>query len=149
MAKENTAELALNLGRQFIEMRYYLRRGMQQKLKEQKIDISFELLEIMALLWVKDGINQQELADVATKDKSSMTYLINNLVKRRLVKRAEHKNDRRHKMIFVTGKGKLLRQKIYPVVLELYEKAAINLKTTDMKNAFLLVKNMNENLKNQ
>lgn len=149
MAKENIAELALNLGRQFIEMRYYLRRAVQQTLKEQKIDISFELLEIMALLWAKDGINQQELAGVATKDKSSMTYLINNLVKRKLVKRIEHKDDRRNKMIFVTAKGKLLQQKIYPVVLELYEKAAINLKAADMKNAFRLIKNMNENLKNQ
>lgn len=149
MAKENIAELALSLGRQFIEMRYYLRRGVQKTLKEHKIDISFELLEIMALLWAKDGINQQELADVATKDKSSMTYLINNLVKRKLVKRTEHKNDRRNKMIFVTAKGKLLQQKIAPVVLGLYERSAINLKVADMTNAFRLIKNMNENLKNQ
>jgi DNA-binding MarR family transcriptional regulator len=149
MGKENNAELALGLSRQLNEMRYYLRCGIQQKLKEQKIDVSFELLEIMALLWAKDGINQQELADIAMKDKSSMTYLINNLTQRKLVKRSEHKNDRRNKMIFVTAKGKLFKQKVYPLVIELHKKATIGLAAVEIKNALSLLKNINKNLKEQ
>lgn len=110
MANQSTAEIALVLSRLFNEMKYYLRQNMQEKLKDHKPGISLELLEVIAFLWDKDGINQQELAHKAIKDKSSMTYLIHNLVKRNLVIRVEDENDRRNKLIFLTAKGKLLQK---------------------------------------
>lgn len=147
MANKSNAELALTLGRLFSEMKYMLRRNMLGKLSSIKEDISFELLEVMSFLWHEDGMNQQELANMAVKDKSSMTYLITILIKRQLVKRVEDKNDRRNKLIFLTAKGKALQEKIHPLLIKCYKKAAVGLNTTEIKNAILLLKSMNENLK--
>lgn len=146
MTTKNIAELARELGRAHGEMRLYLRQYLQVKIKEHEVDISFELLEILAYLYRKDGVNQQELADVMVKDKSSMTYLIDSLVKREMVVRTEDPNDRRSKLIYLTAKGKQLEKKLSPWVVEIYEKATAGLKASDIQQALLLVQKMNENL---
>src|ERR1700722_9754253 len=109
MATENISELSLELGRAMTEMKNYLRQFIQSKIKEHNISLTFEMLEILACLWQQDGINQQEITDKTIKDKSSMTYLVDNLVKRGMVKRVADKNDRRNNLIFLTKKAKLLQ----------------------------------------
>jgi len=147
MADQTITELALAFGRSMSEMRNAIRQHIQVKLKEHNIDITFELLEVMALLWRKDGINQQELADIAIKDKSSMTYLIDNLVKRNLVKRVEDEIDRRSKRIFLTQDGKLLQKKIHPWIIKTYENATAEVDASEIEKALNLVKKMNKHLK--
>jgi DNA-binding MarR family transcriptional regulator len=149
MATENIAELALDLGRKMSEMRYHLRQQVQVKIKELEHEISFELLEIMALLWRKDGINQQELADLVTKDKSSITYLIDNLAKRNLVTRIEDEKDRRNKLIHLTKEGKQLQKKFHPWIIEIYRQASDGIKSADIEKAILIVSKMNENIRKQ
>jgi DNA-binding MarR family transcriptional regulator len=147
MAKQNVAELAVEFGRAMAEMKNYVRQQIQEKIKEHNLDITFELLEITAILWGKDGVNQQEIADVVVKDKSSMTYLIDNLVKRNLVIRVEDENDRRNKLIYLTEEGRLLQKKLHPWVMETYQKAAADLDAAEIERAILLVRRMNDNFK--
>lgn len=147
MEVKSISELALEFGRSMSEMRNSLRQHIQVKIKEHNLDITFELLEIIALLWRKDGINQQELADAAIKDKSSMTYLIDNLAKRDLVTRTEDENDRRNKLIFLTAEGRLLEKKLHPWVIEMYDKATVNVTVPEIEKAILLTRKMNESLK--
>jgi DNA-binding MarR family transcriptional regulator len=78
------------------------------RINEYDPSLSFELIEILGLLWRNNGINQQEISNQISKDKSSITYLINNLTKRGFVERIENKNDRRNKQIFLTESGKNL-----------------------------------------
>ncbi|AZA55170.1 MarR family winged helix-turn-helix transcriptional regulator [Chryseobacterium sp. G0201] len=142
----NISELALELGLAMGEMKNRLRQKIQAKINEYDSDLSFELIEIMGLLSRNDGINQQEIGNKVSKDKSSITYLINSLVKREFVQRIENKNDRRNKQIYLTDKGKQIVQTVYPWALELYEKAAGDFNENEIKNALLLVKKMTTNL---
>ncbi len=91
------------------------------------------MLEVMSCLWRKDGINQQEIADYTVRDKSSMTYLLDNLVKRDLVKRVEDENDRRNKLIYLTTAGVGLRETLAPWVAEIYDVATERLSDADLK----------------
>ncbi|ANF52273.1 MarR family transcriptional regulator [Chryseobacterium glaciei] len=146
-ANHNTiSELALELGLAMGEMKNRLRQKIQAKINEYDPDLSFELIEIMGLLSRNDGINQQEIGIKVSKDKSSITYLINSLVKREFVQRIENKNDRRNKQIYLTDKGKQIVETVYPWALELYEKAAGDFSENEIKNALLLVKKMTTNL---
>ncbi|WP_415327653.1 MarR family winged helix-turn-helix transcriptional regulator [Chryseobacterium sp. MMS23-Vi53] len=146
-SKQNTiSELALELGLAMGEMKNRLRQKIQAKINEYEPDLSFELIEILGLLSRTDGINQQEIGNKVSKDKSSITYLINCLVKRELVKRIENENDRRNKQIFLTDKGKKIVETVYPWALELYGKAADDISETEIKNALLLVRKMTSNL---
>ncbi len=141
------SELALELGRSMSELRNYVRQYIQVKIKENGINITFEMLEVMACLWKKDGINQQEIADLTFRDKSSMTYLLDNLVKRKMVKRVEDENDRRNKLIYLTGEGNNLKEQLYPWVTEVYEIASGDVDINDLKNSILVTNKMMQNLK--
>ncbi|SHK71391.1 MarR family winged helix-turn-helix transcriptional regulator [Chryseobacterium polytrichastri] len=144
--QNNISEIALELGLAMGEMKSRLRQKIQAKINEYDPDLSFELIEILGLLRRNNGINQQEISSKVSKDKSSITYLINSLVKRELVERVENTTDRRNKQIFLTVKGNEIVETVYPWALELYKKAADDLNENDINNALLLVKKMTANL---
>ncbi|UKB81525.1 MarR family winged helix-turn-helix transcriptional regulator [Chryseobacterium sp. MEBOG07] len=138
--QNNISELALELGLAMSEMKSRLRQKIQTTINEYDPDLSFELIEILGLLSRNNGINQQEIGNKVSKDKSSITYLINSLVKRDLVERIAYKNDRRNKQIFLTVKGKQIVETVYPWALDLYKKAAGDIDEEEISKALLLVK---------
>jgi len=141
------SELALELGRSMSELRNHVRQHIQVKIKEHGINITFEMLEVMGCLWKKDGINQQEIADLTLRDKSSMTYLLDNLVKRGMVKRVEDEDDRRNKLIYLTSEGTALKEQLYPWVAEVYEMATKEVDIEDLQICVILLNKMTGSLK--
>ncbi len=140
------ADLALELGRSMAELRNILRQHIQVRLKENNINLTFEMLEVLSALWKKDGVNQQELADLTMRDKSSMTYLIDNLVKRGMVKRVEDENDRRNKLIYMTDECMALKERLYPWVAEVYDKATHDIAAERLQSGVDLINQMVTNL---
>jgi DNA-binding MarR family transcriptional regulator len=141
------AATALELGRAMSELKNHLRKYIQVKIKERGINMTFEMLEVMGCLWKKDGINQQEIADLTLRDKSSMTYLLDNLVKRKMVKRVEDENDRRNKLIYLTQEGNDLKEHLNPWVAEVYEIAAKDISANELQQSLALVNKMIGNVK--
>ncbi|HAL81024.1 MAG TPA: MarR family transcriptional regulator [Mucilaginibacter sp.] len=141
------AELAFELGRSMSELRNFVRQYVQVKIREHKINITVEMLEVMACLWKKDGVNQQEIADLTLRDKSGMTYLLDNLVKRKMVTRTEDENDRRNKLIYLTKEGNDLKEQLYPLANEVYEIASDEIGINELKNSILVLNKMIDNLK--
>ena len=129
------------------ELRDHLRQFMQKKFRENNIDLTYEMHQIMASLWRKDGIKQQELADLTLKDKASMTFLIDNLSKRDLVKRMEDPADRRNKLIYLTPNGKKLGKKVEPWVTELFTIASRDFQIAEITEYIKAIEKMRENIK--
>lgn len=146
MKNSSHAALALGLGRAIIEMRSKTRQYIQAKIKAHQLNITYEMLEVLICLWEKDGTNQQEIADKIIKEKASMTYLIDNLVKRHLVKRTEDENDRRNKLIYLMPDGIELQNKMLPWATEMYTLAAFGLTSKSIIEATALIKQMTKNL---
>ena len=140
------AETARHFAHLLFELRDELRQFMQKKFRENNIDLTYEMHQIMNCLWKKDGINQQELANLTLKDKASMTYLIDNLTKRALVKRTEDPNDRRSKLIYLTPGGKLLGKKVEPWVSELFSIASRDIDIRDIREYIRAVEKMRDNV---
>ncbi|MGI4729881.1 MAG: MarR family winged helix-turn-helix transcriptional regulator [Janthinobacterium lividum] len=147
MTTKTKVELALELGHSMHELRNFLRQYIQVKIKEHGVNITFEMLEVLSVLWKKDGVNQQEIADMTLRDKSSMTYLIDNLVKRNMVKRVEDGNDRRNKLIFLSDEANALKEQLHPWVAEVYEKATANLDSASLQDSTALLNSMISSLK--
>jgi DNA-binding MarR family transcriptional regulator len=127
--REKTEQLALTIVRVNLAFRQFI----QARFKSHNIDLTFEMLQVLGCLWQKDGINQQEIADLTVKDKASMTYLIDNLSRRQLGYRQEDSTDRRNKLIYLTTEGKKLRQIIHPWIEEMYAIAGKDM-TIEMLN---------------
>jgi DNA-binding MarR family transcriptional regulator len=146
MTTKSKADLALELGRSMAELRNILRQHIQIKIREHGINITFEMLEVMSALWKKDGVNQQELADLTLRDKSSMTYLIDNLTKRHMVKRVEDDTDRRNKLIYATPEGMALKEQLMPWVAEVYEKATQSISASELQSSIAVLNTMIESI---
>ena len=98
------------------------RQAIQKRIREQGIDLTFEMIQVMRCLYRKDAVNQQELANQTYKDKSSLSYLLNNMERRRLITRVENSKDKRSKLIVLTEEGQALHQQIKTIVETVYQK---------------------------
>jgi DNA-binding MarR family transcriptional regulator len=136
-------ELVGELSQSISEFRYKLKKMFQMKLKERGINISFEILEVIKILLKQDGLNQQVLADMLFKDKSSLTYLIDNMVKSELVTRTEDKNDRRNKLIYLTDRAHELRQSISPLAKECFLAMAAETTEVQLRSCIDIIAQMN------
>ena len=140
-------EIALELGRAMTDLKNHLRRNIQLRIREQGIDLTFEMLEILSCLWKKDGVNQQELADLTLRDKSGITYLIDNLVRRDIVTRVEDEKDRRNRLVFLTEKGLVLKEQLKSWGADLYDSAIPDIDTQQLQDSLDLVNKMIANVK--
>jgi len=148
MAKSNQkTSVAREFAHTTFELRDFLRQFFQKKFKEQNIDLTYEMHQVMACLWKNDGLRQQDLADKTLKDKASLTCLIDNLTKRNLVQRFEDANDRRSKLIFLTDEGRELGMKVEPWATELFTIVSKNIDSALLNQSILMVKQMIENVK--
>lgn len=90
-------------------------RRLQKNFKESGIDITIEQWSVLYHLWKEDGQTQQQLCDATFRDKPSITRLVDNLERSKLVKRVASKNDRRSNLVFLTKDAKALEQKMMEV----------------------------------
>ncbi|HWJ27981.1 MAG TPA: MarR family transcriptional regulator [Flavisolibacter sp.] len=142
-------EVTTEFTREVSRINLTFKQFIQLKLRQNNFDLTFEMLQILALLWRKDGINQQEIADRTVKEKASMTYLLDNLSKRKLVVRKEDEQDRRNKLIFLTAKGADLKDKIEPWVKEMYLLASKNIPIDKIAICIEVLTAMRKNLQGQ
>ena len=140
-------EIALELGRAMTDLKNHLRRNIQLRIREQGIDLTFEMLEILSCLWKKDGVNQQELADQTLRDKSGITYLIDNLVRRQIVTRVEDEKDRRNRLVYLTEKGLVLKEQLKSWGADLYDSAIPDIDQQQLLDSLDLVNKMIANVK--
>ena len=105
-----------------ITVRQAIKQLAQQKIREwHDRELTYEMLQVMMVLWRKHQVNQQEVANTVQKNKASLTPLIDKLVKIKLVTRSEDPNDRRNKIISLTSKGKEYKKKFSPMISEIYD----------------------------
>ena len=90
-------------------------RRLQKNFKLASIDITIEQWSVLYHLWKEDGISQQQLCESTFRDKPSITRLVDNLEKLKLVKRMPSKDDRRINLIFLTKEAKTLEEQTMQV----------------------------------
>jgi DNA-binding MarR family transcriptional regulator len=140
------SDLSLSFGRSINELRMAFRKHMQGKIRSLDLHLTFEMLEVMICLWRQDGVNQQVIADITLRDKSAMTYLVDNLMKRKMIRREEDARDRRNKLIFLTPEGRKLQETLQPWVSEMYERATANMDADTLIAGKDIIENMIKNL---
>ena len=130
-----------------IQVNTAFRQFIQQKFRQSKLDLTFEMFQVMVCLWQKDGVNQQEIAKAVQKNKASVTPLIDNLVKIDLVTRSEDTVDRRNKIISLTNKGKDYKKKFAPMISEIYASIKGDISDEKLKEITGLLLTVSRNMK--
>lgn len=127
-------------------VRMSIKMHLQNKIREYNYNITFEMFQVLAVLWRQNNINQQEIADRVQKNKASLTPLIDNLSKRNLVVRNEDPVDRRNKIISLTKEGYKYREKLQPMIHEIYESFKIDISVSELENVTEMLRKLNQNI---
>ncbi|ARU60732.1 MarR family transcriptional regulator [Tumebacillus avium] len=83
---------------------------LNQNFTSQNYPVTHEQWLLMMELWVKDGQTQNALAAATHKDQPSVSRLLDNMIKRNLVMRVAHPNDRRSNLIYLTDEGREMQK---------------------------------------
>lgn len=112
---------------------------------QNNLNLTVEQWRILFYLWQTDGINQQELAKRANKEKSTMTRQIDVLEKKGFIFRQNALQDKRNKLLFLTEEGKKIEEKALSIAQSITESAEEGI---NEKELAVFKKVMNQIIKN-
>ena len=98
-------------------------RRLQKKFNRAGLNLTIEQWSVLYHLWKEDGKSQQDLCNATFRDKPSITRLVDNLEKLRLVKRVASKDDRRMNLIILTNEARKLQDQAMELAAETLNEA--------------------------
>lgn len=119
------------------------------KLQENGINITPEQYLVLDILWDKQPMSQQNIADVIQKDKNSVTKIIDSLEKKNLVKRSMDKKDRRINQIELTKEAYALQKITTQVAIEFMNGAVKGIDNQDLDTFVEVMRKLKNNLESE
>ena len=122
-------------------------RRLQKNFKQSNVDITIEQWSVLYHLWKEDGMSQQQLCDATFRDKPSITRLVDNLEKLKLVKRVASKDDRRINLIYLTKEAQLLQEQTVEIANQTLNEALEGVSNGQIEIAKEVLQCVYDNLK--
>jgi DNA-binding MarR family transcriptional regulator len=122
-------------------------RRLQKNFKQEGIEITIEQWSVLYHLWKKDGISQQELCNASYRDKPSITRLVDNLEKLKMVKRVGSPTDRRMNLICLTESARKLQEQTMSIAELTLNEALEGVSASDIETAKSVLQKVYDNLK--
>lgn len=121
-------------------------RRLQKNFRLAGLEITIEQWSVLYHLWKQDGLSQQELCNRTFRDKPSITRLIDNLEKQKLVKRMPSKEDRRINIVCLTDSAKLLQDKTIELANQTMDEALVGVNKNEIEIVKLVFQKVYDNL---
>jgi DNA-binding MarR family transcriptional regulator len=122
-------------------------RRLQKNFKQHGIDSTIEQWSVLYHLWKQDGLSQQELCNATFKDKPSITRLVDNLEKLKLVKRVASVEDRRINMIYLNDAAATLRDQTMEMANQTLNEALGGVSAEEIEMCKSVLQRVYDNLK--
>jgi len=131
------------LGRTIKMVDYYL----QESFDSFGLDITKEQMIILKKLHEKDGVNQNELALLTYRDKSSLARLLSKMESKEYIHRVQSKEDKRNKEVFISPMGVNIFEKTIPIVQEVIAIMEQGIPEKDKQHMIKILKQVQSNFK--
>jgi len=136
-----------NFGHTLSTLARLMRNNLNHRLLDSGYDISMEHMIILKILYRSDGISQNEFAKLFSKDKGSITHIINNMEKRNLVVRIPGQIDKRIKLIYLTPYAKQIKSEIHKIVTDFNDYIVESIPPDELKCCIAVLNDIINNLK--
>ncbi|MDO7788214.1 MarR family winged helix-turn-helix transcriptional regulator [Desulforamulus aquiferis] len=123
-----------------------MRKKLTARFKEEGVELTPEEFAILFKLWEEDGLFQSEITEKTLKDKTRVTRLLDNLIKKSFVEKKIDKNDRRSYQIFLTDKGIRHKYRVLPIVREIMNQSSNQVSSRDLEITIKTLKKVFENI---
>jgi len=121
-------------------------RRLQRNFKQAGLEITVEQWSVLYHLWKQDGMSQQDLCNATFRDKPSITRLVDNLEKQRLVRRIASKKDRRINEVYLTDNGRVLESTTMTVATQTLNEALEGVSEKQVEEAKEVLQKVYDNL---
>ncbi len=91
----------------------------QESFNAKGLDLTKEQMIVLKKLTFQDGLNQNELAFLTLRDKSSLTRLLSKMEKKNYIFREQSREDKRIKNVYLTDYGVEVYEKTKPIIQNL------------------------------
>lgn len=89
---------------------------LQEAFDTHDIDLTKEQMIVLKKLQEQDGVNQNELASLTFRDKSSLARLLTKMENKSYIIRVQSIEDKRNKEVFITPEGDEVFNRTRPVI---------------------------------
>jgi DNA-binding MarR family transcriptional regulator len=124
------------------EVTHNLHRALTVAFRKRGIAVTVEQFSVLALLFYKDGINQQEISARLNRDKTTITRIISNMERDKMIVRMTDKADTRGKLVFLTRKGTTIQRRAIEQAGALYMKALSGVGRNELKECVRVLNNL-------
>ena len=121
--------LGFVVGRTF----HIMRRTFTATVHGAGVQITPEEWVLLNRLWTRDGQRQTDLAESTIKDRTTVTRLLDGMVKKGLVRRETDPEDRRVVLAWLTDDGKGLKRQLLPVMEKLLADATTGISEKELE----------------
>lgn len=122
---------------------YYLQEG----LSSSGLDLTKEQMIVLKKLHEQDGLNQNELAFLTLRNKSSLTRLLSKMENKKYITRKQCKKDKRINKVYITPLGKEVFKKTRPVIKFIMDTVEQNISTKEKGQIINILQKIQANFK--
>jgi DNA-binding MarR family transcriptional regulator len=119
-------------------------RALQQRLAE--FDVSFGHWTFLRILWLKDGLTQKELSDLAGVMEPTTFSAVRAMENMGLIERRQMAGNRKNMHVFLTSQGRALQKKLVPLAEEVNRISVTGLSSESVQTLRQTLLTMMENL---
>jgi DNA-binding MarR family transcriptional regulator len=123
-----------------------LEQAFRKNISELPIEIPAESFGILMITHFHQGIIQQDIAEMAKKDKSAILRQIDILENKGLVQRQADEYDRRKNLIVITEKGKKMTQMLVDKEQELLFSLSQGIDAKEMESFVKVLNTLKNNV---
>lgn len=119
------------------------------KARLEEFNLAPEQNLVMMLLWEKDGLTQNQLAEKLGKDKTNLARMASSLEKKGFIKRTSCQDDRRSLKVYLTETGKKLGERVLPIAEEFNEIVRQDISQEEIAELERLLAKVNANVQRE
>ncbi|MGB5821714.1 MAG: MarR family transcriptional regulator [Saonia sp.] len=129
------------LGKTIKIVDYHLHEAFQK----EGLDLTKEQMIVLKKLHEQDGLNQNELASLTYRDKSSLARLLSKMESKNYIKRLQSKEDKRNNEVFLTEIGKKIFIRTRPIIKRVMDTMEQNISEKEKSFIIQLLKKVQYN----
>lgn len=119
---------------------------LQETLEKNGLDLTKEQMIVLKKLHDKDGLNQNELAFLTLRNKSSLTRLLVKMEKKNYITRMQCECDKRINEVYLTAKGKEVFQNTKPTIKHIISTVEKGISVDEKQELIRILKKIQVNL---
>lgn len=120
---------------------YYL----QESFNKNELDLTKEQMIVLKKLHDQNGLNQNELAFLTLRNKSSLTRLLSKMENKKYITRKQGSGDKRINRVYITKSGKAIFSKTRPVINRLINRMEKNISKEEKNQIINILEKIQQN----